>query len=596
MNNEETQKGRSAQDATVWRGVGTSAGVAYGPALVIRGSVHELPADPVDAEDVDAEILRFEQAVASTHEQISLLREEVQSRVAGDEATIFDAHLLVLTDPLFAENIVDTIRKRGYNAESAVRIVSDELHHKFASMTDEYLRERATDIQDVARRIIRNLLGIPDALPRDLEQPCIIVADSLTPSETVLLPRDRVLAFATDRGSATSHSALLARALEIPAVVGLHNFSSEVRTGDIVLLDGARGIVVLRPTKQDMDAFHKLAAIRQRVETELDRLRDLPAQTTDGHSIHLHANIENNTEFDSVREHGAEGIGLYRTEYLWLTRGRAATETEQIAVYSEAAVAMKGKPVIIRVLDLGGDKFMPSSTESREANPFLGMRSIRYLLRHPGVFRAQIRAILRASALGDVQIMYPMICDISELRQSNELLRVCMRELENEGVAYNRKIRIGAMIEIPSAALAADQIAEHVHFLCLGTNDLIQYTLAVDRGNDNVIHLYQPTHPAVLKLIQLTIDAGHRHNVWVGVCGEMAADPMLAVLLLGMGVDELSMASAAVPAVKDVIRKTSIADARELAKKALLGRTAGEVQLLCRDFIRHTAPELLDLN
>lgn len=582
-------------EAAVWRGVGASAGVACGPVLVIRASVDDVPDEPVPAEDTAAEIQRLEQAVEATRAQLAALHEEVRARVAGDEAAIFDAHLMVIGDPLFVDQTIEVLRTRGCNAESAVQLVARDLGAKLSGMSDEYLRERSTDVHDVARRVIRNLLGIPDVLPRDIARPCIIVADTLTPSETVMLPRDRVLAFITDRGSPTSHAALLARALEIPAVVGLHNFSAEVRSGDEVLLDGSRGIVVLRPSRQDMEAFHKLAAVRRRVESELSRLRDLPAVTPDRREVRLHANIENNSEFVSVREHGAEGIGLYRTEYLWLMRGRAATEDEQIEVYTAAARAMENQPVIIRVLDLGGDKFMGNAAEQREANPFLGMRSIRYLLRHPDVFRAQIRAILRASACGDVQVMYPMISDVSELKQANDLLRACMRQLEAEGIAFNHQIRVGAMIEIPSAALTADVLAQHVSFFCIGTNDLIQYTLAVDRVNDNVIHLYQPTHPSVLRLIQHTIDAGHRHKIWVGVCGEMAADPLLAVLLLGMGVDELSMAPVAIPAVKDVIRKTPLTEAQKLARAALDGKTAGEVQRLCHDFIRRVAPELLEL-
>ena len=582
-------------EAAVWRGVGAAAGVAFGPALVIRGSVDEIPGDLVAVEDASAEVARFEEALAATREQLIALREEVRSRVSGNEAAIFDSHLMVLGDPQFAERTFETIRAQACNAESAVRIVADQLGRTLAVLSDEYLRERAVDIQDVARRIIRNLLGIPDMVPRELDRPCVIVADALTPSETVLLPRDRVLGFVMDRGSATSHATLLARALEIPAVVGLHNFSAEVRSGDEVLIDGARGIVVLRPSRQDLEAFHKIAAVRRRVETDLRQLRDLAGVTPDGRTIRLHANIENNSEFASVLEHGAEGIGLYRTEYLWLTRGRAATESEQIEVYVAAARAMAGRPVIIRALDLGGDKFMGVSGDRREANPFLGIRSIRYLLRHPEVFRAQLRAILHASAAGDVQLMYPMISDISELKQANELLRSCQRELEIEGIPCNRNILVGAMIEIPSAALTADVLAEQVDFFCIGTNDLIQYTLAVDRVNDNVIHLYQPTHPSVLRLIQMTIDAGHRHDIWVGVCGEMAADPMLAMLLMGMGIDELSMAPVALPAVKDVIRKTPLSEARKLAEAALQAHTAGEVQRLCREFMRRSAPELLEL-
>ncbi|MEI6211838.1 MAG: phosphoenolpyruvate--protein phosphotransferase [bacterium] len=594
MSSDEHKTASGAQPG-VWRGVGAAPGVAFGPALVVRGSVDEIPAALVAAENIAAEIERLEQAVTATRDQLAALREAVRARVSGDEADIFDSHLMVLGDPQFLARIIKIIRAQRCNAESAVRIVADKLGGKLAGLKDEYLRERAADVQDVARRLIRNLLGIPDGVPRELDRPCVIVADALTPSETVLLPRERVLGFVTDRGSATSHAALLARALEIPAVVGLHNFSSEVRSGDEVLLDGARGIVVLRPSRQDLEAFHKIAMVRRRVETDLLQLLDLPAVTPDGHTIRLHANIENNAECASAMEHGAEGIGLYRTEYLWLTRGRPATEAEQIEVYSAAARAMAPRPVIIRVLDLGGDKFMGGTGDPREDNPFLGIRSIRYLLRHPEVFRAQLRAILHASACGDVQVMYPMISDVSEIKQANELLRACQRELAAEGAPCNPHIRVGAMIEIPSAALTADVLAEHVDFFCIGTNDLIQYTLAVDRVNDNVIHLYQPTHPAVLRLIQMTIDAGHRHDIWVGVCGEMTADPMLAMLLLGMGVDELSMAPTSIPAVKDVIRKTALSEARQLAEAARHARTASEVLRLCREFMRHHAPELLEL-
>jgi phosphotransferase system enzyme I (PtsI) len=594
MSSEGHTPGEGAA-AAVWRGVGASAGVASGPALVIRGRVDEIPLELAKAGDQEAEIARLLQAMARTREQLLALREEVRARVSGNEAAIFDAHLQVLADSQFSGRIRELLRTQGGNAESAVRSVADPLSRKLANLSDEYLRERSVDVQDVARRIIRNLLGIPDMVPREMDRPCVIVADALTPSEIVLLPRDRVLGFVTDRGSATSHAALLARALEIPAVLGLHNFSAEVRTGDNVLLDGARGVVVLRPARADLDAFHRLAAVRQRVETDLRQLRPLPAVTPDGRVIQLHANVENNAECPSVLEHGAEGIGLYRTEYLWLTRGRPSSEVEQLEVYRAAALAMAPRPVIIRALDLGGDKFMGASGVYHEENPFLGVRSIRYLLRNPDVFRAQLRAILQASAAGDVRVMYPMISDVGELKQANELLRACQRELAAEGVAFNPRIPVGAMIEIPSAALTADVLAEHVDFFCIGTNDLIQYTLAVDRVNDNVIHLYQPTHPAVLRLIQLTIDAARRREIWVGVCGEMAADPMLAMLLLGMGVDELSMAPSAVPAVKDVIRKTPLVEARALAASALAATTASEVQQLCREFIRHRAPELLEL-
>jgi phosphotransferase system enzyme I (PtsI) len=594
MNNKPETAPAGATGLT-FQGVGSSDGIAWGPVFVVHARLDDVPDLPVPAERVEEQVSRFEAALALTRTQILALRDAVVARVSSSEGGVFDAHLMVLDDPLLADKASQLIRKRLCLAEVAVRLITEEYGAKFAAMQDDYLRERAADLHDIGRRLIRNLQGTADVLPASLDRPHIIVAEDLTPSETVALPRDRILAFATDRGSTTSHTAIVARALGIPAVTGLRHFSAEVHTGDEVLLDGHKGLVIIRPGRADIEAFHRTAAVRRKVEADLSRLRDLPAVTPDGREVQVQANVDNSVEYASVFEHGAAGIGLYRTEYLWLTRGRAPSEAEQTAAYIEVTEAMQGRPVIIRVLDLGGDKFIGAVSERREANPFLGLRSIRYLLREPAVFKAQLRAILRASARGDVRVMYPMVSDVREVILANELLEQCKGEVEAEGIAINRAISVGIMIEIPSAALTADVLAEHAEFFSIGTNDLTQYTLAVDRINENVIHLYQPAHPSVLKLIRQTIKAAHHHGRWVGVCGEMAADPLLALLLLGMGVDELSMAPSAVPAVKDVIRKTPLVEAQKLARQVTKARSASEVVRLCRRLIERVAPELIEI-
>lgn len=578
------------------QGIGGSPGVAFAPAFVLRARLLEVPERRLTATEVAAEQQRLAQALETTRRQLRALRDRLGARTDTGNAGILDAHLMVLDDEQFAGQVRNRIAARQENAEWAVQEVAKKLVQSLAGAGDRYLAERSDDLADVARRLLRNLLGLADSLPEKLEKPCIVVAESLTPSEAAALPRDRVLGLILDRGSYTSHAALIARALEIPAVFGLGDLSDRVRSGDPLVLDGNKGVVIVNPSQHDLDRFHRLAIARQGVQRELESRRDLPAITPDGRRIHLLANIESVDDLGSVVGHGAEGVGLFRTEYLWLTAGHAVGEEEQTRIYRRAVETLAGHPVIIRVFDLGGDKFLGNVGLRREDNPFLGLRSIRYLLRHPEVFKAQLRAILRARAHGDVRLLYPMISDVGELRRANEILADCQAEVAAEGGgAANGRMPVGAMIEIPSAALTADLLAEQVDFFSLGTNDLIQYTLAVDRINEHVVHLYQPAHPAVLRLIEQTIAAGHRRNIPVGVCGEMAADPLLAVLLLGMGIDELSMAPAAVPAVKDVIRRTPLEEAAKLAARARTARSAAETLHACRKLLERVAPELLTM-
>lgn len=578
------------------RGIQASAGLACGPAWVIHARSDELPKRTIAPEEVEAEIARFHKALQTTRQQIVALVEEVSKGIGPGEAGVFDAHLMAIDDTYLISRVEVLIREQVVCAEIAVNRVANECSAKFAAMQDVYLRERSVDILDIGRRILRNLMGVSDNIPIKFDCPHIIIADDLTPSQTVGLPRGQVLGLATDHGSTTSHTVIIARALGIPAVVGLKNLSAEVRLGDQVLLDGDKGTVIVHPSSEELEACQHQSQSRLQWAKELPKLRDLRSETLDGRGVTLLVNADHTTDTKELVDGWAEGIGLYRTESLWMQRGQEPSEQEQAEIYIHTVRALKGRQVVFRVLDLGGDKQCKAIKVPPESNPFLGLRSIRYLLKEQGVFRRQLRAILRASAFGDVQMMYPMVCDVEELKESNAILAQCKAELAAEDIAFNPKMPVGVMIEIPSAALMAHVLARHADFFCLGTNDLIQYTLAVDRTNENVANLYQPTHPAVLALIRNTVKAARRHKRWVSVCGEMAGDPVLAVLLMGMGVDMLGMSHAAIPAVKHVIRKTAFADAQKLARATTRAVNAADALRLCRNLVRQTTPEMVTGN
>lgn len=592
-NDRQTGRESRPRRSTLLRGIGASPGVAVAPAVVFGARLPEVPERIIAPAEAEAEWQRFEKARDLARRQLRRLREQLNARAAEGETGVLDAHLMVLDDDLLADRVHRAIFEQRYNAERAVRHVASDFIRGLGKTGNAYVAERADDFADVGRRLVRNLMGLADELPARLDQPCIVVAENLSPSETIALPRDRVLGFVLDHGSLTSHAALIARALEIPAVFGLGNFSATVRSGDMLAIDGHRGLVIVNPTPQDLKRLSGVAAARQDVLRSLASLRDLPAVTPDGRRVALLANIENVQELAAVAAYGAEGVGLFRTEYLWLTTGRAVSEEEQTRAYTDAVTALGGRPLTVRVFDLGGDKFVGGAGLVREENPFLGLRSIRYLLRHPEILKAQMRAILRASAKGDVRLLYPMVSDISELRLANEILDECRRQVEAEGVACNPRLPAGVMIEIPSAALTADLLATQAAFFSIGTNDLTQYTLAADRINEHVVHLYQPTHPSVLRLISMTVEAAHAHRIPVAVCGEMAADPLMAPFFLGLGLDELSMAPSSVPLVKNVIRKTTCAQAQALTRKVLKARSSGETLRLCRNLLAQVAPELL---
>lgn len=600
MNNDPDIKHGVKNGMRMLTGLAASRGFVAGPVFVFRTTANEqVPEYRVEPGQTPRELARLADAFALTRAQIRSLAVELGKRISGDEATIFDGHLMMLDDPSFIGSCKEKISKGQINAEAAVNVVSEKYASIFAAMDDAYLKERAKDVADIAKRIIRNLLGGGDTHAFRVEQPCIVVADELSPSETISMPKNLILGFATDRGSNTSHASLLARALGIPAVVGLGSISEAVRTGDVLLLDGTRGKVIVNPGREERLAFEKMVARSKTLEEKLEQGKLLPGATGDGHAVPLLANVDHSTPMTGLYAVGAEGVGLYRSEYLWLTCDREPGEEEQTQAYTAAARALpEGQPVTIRVLDLGGDKVVKGAAAShKEANPFLGNRSIRYLLRNPDVFRRQLRAVLRASAHGNVQLMYPMVATIEELRAANLEVRACMAELQSAGVPFNEKIKRGVMIEIPAAALIADALAKESDFFSIGTNDLIQYTLAVDRVNETVARLYQPTHPAVLQLIDMTVRAAHAHALKVSVCGETAADPVMAVLLLGMGVDDFSMSPNLIPLVKKIISQVTLGDARALAEtvRRMTGSPADKVYTYCRNQVLKLAPDLLYL-
>jgi phosphoenolpyruvate-protein phosphotransferase (PTS system enzyme I) len=589
------KRGQKTRGEVVLQGIGVCPGVAMGPVFILASEEGHCVERRITSGEIPREIVRFEEAVIETRRQLNSIQKRVQTAIGENDANIFDVHKMVLDDGAFIEESVRRVQSEKLNAEAAVRLVAERYASVLAAVEDDYLRERVADVKDVARRVLRNLSGGQGGGLEALRTKSIVVANDLTPSETATLHRDLALGFATDLGSATSHTAIMARALGIPAVVGLSDISVRVSSGDRILIDGTRGVVVIRPTEQRLAEYGKKAAVRKTIQSGLVHLKAQPAETRDGRRITLSANVELLNEIGQVKKYGACGIGLFRSEYLYIAGGNLPSEDDQFAAYREAAARLAPDPVIIRTLDLGGDKFLSSVKVPHELNPFMGFRAIRFCLAQPDIFKTQLRAILRASAHGKVCIMYPMISNVEEVIRANALLEECKKDLHRRKIAFDEQIEVGVMIEIPSAALTADVIAPHVKFFSLGTNDLVQYTMAVDRVNERVAHLYEPTHPAVLKLIQITIAAGHALGLWVGVCGQMGGDPLMTSLLLGLGVDELSMVPSAVPVVKDVIRSITLAQAKDLAQQALAAKSAAEVMQRCRDLTAKVAPEVLEL-
>ncbi|PYJ38586.1 MAG: phosphoenolpyruvate--protein phosphotransferase [Verrucomicrobia bacterium] len=577
-----------------FEGAGVSPGIARSQVHVARDEVDEVVRYRIAPSQVGDEISRFETALIQTRMQILEMQQRIAESIGAKDAAIFDAHLLVVEDRTLIDEVLRKLETDLCNVEWIFQEVATRYAETLNKIDDPYLRERALDIQDVTKRVIRNLQGKAPKTFLALTEPHILVAHNLTPSDTASMDRAKVLGIATDLGSRTSHAAILARSLNIPAVVGLHDITAKLETGQHVLLDGNDGCLTVNPTPETLAHYAEIESRRAKVTARLKELRETTSTTRDGYHVVLSANIELPEDVDAVAANGAEGIGLYRTEFLYLNRTTLPTEDEQYEIYRRVAERVRPNPLIIRTFDLGGDKLAPGTVDiTDELNPFLGWRAIRFCLENVEIFKTQLRAILRASVVGNVKIMFPMISGLDELRRAIVILGECKEELRSAKIDAAEKVEVGAMVEIPSAAICASVLAPEVDFFSIGTNDLIQYALAVDRVNEKIAHLYEPTHPAVLRLLKMIVDAGHAHNIWVGVCGEMAGDIALVPLLLGLGVEELSTAAILVPRVKRAVQSLSIPECRELVEETFKLNTASEILARCLELADKRYGDLL---
>lgn len=578
----------------IFIGQGVSPGVARGLVCVLASDEEEPPVWNIEADEIPSELARFETALIATRKQILDMQARISEAIGARDAGIFDAHLLVVDDCTLLEEVKRIIDKEHFNIEHVFFKVAMRYARTLSEIDDPYLRERALDINDVMRRVLRNLMGKASRSLDHLTEPHIIIAKDLTPSETVTMDRDLVLGFATDAGGRTSHTAIMAASLNIPAIVGLHDITSQLRTGDHILLDGYEGKLYRNPSEQTLWEYGTVEIRREAVEESLFQLRDTPSLTRDGKHIILSANIELPQDLDVVLDNGAEGIGLYRTEFFYLNKEAPPTEEEQYENYRLFAEAVHPHSLIIRTLDIGGDKLIDSVHSIHEANPFLGWRAIRFCIEQPQIFKPQLRAILRASAHGKVSIMYPMISGLAELKRANAILEECRAELRAEGVAFNEDMPVGAMIEIPSAALTSDQLIKEVDYFSIGTNDLIQYTIAVDRLNERISNLYVPTHPAILRLIRTVTSASHAAGKWTGLCGEIAGDITLTPMLIGLGVDELSVGAGILPRVKRAIQSLESGECEAFVEELFGIDDAAEIQRRCKEMASLHYPELFE--
>ena len=578
------------------RGIPVAPGVARASVLVMsKADDHSIPKTHITREEIPAQMNRLQGALVATRKEIMAIQQKVTAALGAADASIFEAQLLVLEDHALIDGIQRLMEKEPVNIEYAFNEVANRFVNGLSEIGDEYLRERAADMRDVTARVLSHLQGGRGAVDLShLKEPCILVSHDLAPSVTATMDRRMVLGFATNVGSRTSHTAIMARSLKIPAVVGLRNVTSQLADGQPALLDGYNGQLIINPTDQTLYEYGQIVRLKGDLDARLGQLKDKAAETLDGHRIMLSANMGQAGDVDGVLASGAEGVGLFRSEFLFLNREDLPTEEEQFAIYRQAAERLAPHVLIVRTLDLGGDKIRPGAETPPEWNSFLGLRAIRLCLQEPELFRPQIRAILRASAFGNVKMMYPMISTISEIQAARQVVEECREDLRQAGIPFNEHMDIGAMVEVPSAALTADTLSRHVSFLSIGTNDLIQYALAVDRLNERIAHLYEPTHPSVIQLIKMTVDAAHANGIWAGLCGEMAGDPELVPLLLGLEVDELSVASPLVSQIKYLVRRLTMKKARELAAFALGCDSAAEILNRSREVARQAAPALFE--
>ena len=570
-------------------GIPASPGIVFGKALVLKEEKIVLDMQKIKDSQVDEEIARFFAGREAAIEQLNSIKARAYQSLGEEKAAIFEGHLMILEDEELEEEIIDYLRSNHVNAAVAANVVIDQQVAILSEIDDEYLKERAGDIRDIGNRLIKNILGMHIVDLGEINEEAILVAYDLTPSETAQLNLDKVLGFVTDIGGRTSHTSIMARSLELPAIVGTNNVTELVNTGDFLILDALNNVVYVNPSQEDIQRLKALQAKLADEKAELAKLKDLPALTLDGHRVDVVANIGTIRDIEGAERNGAEGVGLYRTEFLFMDRDQLPTEEEQFIAYKDVVEAMNGNLVILRTMDIGGDKELPYLDLPKEMNPFLGWRAIRIALDRREILNAQLRAVLRASAYGRLAVMFPMIISVEEIRELKSVIEELKVELRNEGKDFDENIQIGVMVETPSAAVNAKFLAKEVDFFSIGTNDLTQYTLAVDRGNELISHLYNPMSPSVLSLIKQVIDASHAEGKWTGMCGELAGDERATVLLLGMGLDEFSMSAISVPRIKKLIRNVNYQDAKLLAEKALQQPTAAEIERLVIDFLAEKA-------
>jgi len=573
------------------KGIGVTPGIVIGKAYLLDRRKIEAPARVLPEFQVPQEVSRFLDAVEESKKQLRAAKERLLREDAAGPSYILDTHLLLLEDKKLIENTVQTIKQSWINSEWALKINLDRVRKVFDSIDDEYLKSRKTDVDYVGERILRNLMGKETEIIAQIKEEVIIVAHDLSPADTAQMAKDKVTAFVTDMGGKTSHTAIMARSLEIPAVVGSETATHSINTGDTLIIDGITGVVVVNPSPEIMQEYQDRQRVRQKMERELFQYRDLPAETLDGYRVKVLANIELVDEIPAVLQHGAEGIGLYRTEYLYLNRKDLPSEEEHFQAYKKVVEGIYPHPAVIRTLDIGGDKFMSHMDLAEEMNPAMGLRAIRFSLREVDIFKVQLRAILRASAYGKVQLLLPMISGATEIREVKKILQDVRLSLSAEEIPFDAEMEVGIMIEVPSAVTIADILAKEVDYFSIGTNDLIQYSLAIDRVNESVTHLYQPLHPAVLRLIRDVVRAAHHKGIRVAMCGEMAGEPLYIPILLGLELDDLSMNVLSIFRVKKILRGYTLRECKELVEEVLHLATPEEIEELVRASLRKKFPE-----
>lgn len=583
---------QTRSDIRTYKGIGVSPGIAIGRAVIVEKRVASVYRVPIRDEEVESEVARFRESLEKTRDELLELKQKI-SRSMGDEyASIFEAHAMIVGDASFADKVIQKIELEQVNAEWALAEVQEELQARFASFEDDYLRERVADVKDVAERVLVNLQGIAHHDLSEIAHDVVIIADDLTPSDAIHFNRRPIVGFATEAGGRTSHTSIIAKSLFMPAVIGVPRLTKSVDNDELVIIDGYEGAIIVNPTQAMIAEYVSRVSRHEEAEEKLLANRTFAAVTKDHRQVSLQANIELVEELDDAIRFGAEGIGLYRSEFLYIsTSPDLPTEEEHFNVYRRLAEATAPNWCVIRTFDLGGKKLAREVMGSKEDNPVLGLRALRLCMQNRGMFRTQLRALLRASAFGRIKIMFPLVSGLQELRQVKTLLREMRTELDAEGIPYNKELQVGIMIEVPSAAVIADLLATESDFFAIGTNDLIQYSLAIDRGNENVSYLYEPLHPALLRLIKGVIDAGKRAGIPVSMCGEMASDPIYAIILLGLGLEIFSMNPSSIPLVKNVIRSVRYRDCRRIAEAALQKKTAQEIEEFIIESVAMRFPE-----